>query len=329
MTVPTTMAAAFIRATGGVDRIEVGRLPVPRLGPTDVLVRFEASEVNHVDVFVRSGAYQTPLPFPFVIGRDVVGTVASVGGAVDRFVPGEHVWTNSLGHAGRQGTFSEYVVIDVDRAYRLPDGVEPVDAAVVLHGAGTAHVGLVREARLLPGETVFVGGAAGAVGMAVMQFATAMGAQVVASASPRDADLCRAGGAGTVVDYRADDRYDRIRQAIPEGIDVWWDTSGHLDLEACLPLMRRGGRVLVMAGLGATLALPVGSMYTNDVSLRGFAVSNATAGDLSKAAVAINHLLTAGSLKARIGATYHLADAAKAHEAMESGPVRGRILVVP
>src|SRR5699024_11809575 len=72
---PKHMSAAFIDALGGPRNIRIGDLPVPEPGATDVLVRMEASEVNHVDLFVRSGAFPTPLPFPFVIGRDLVGTV--------------------------------------------------------------------------------------------------------------------------------------------------------------------------------------------------------------------------------------------------------------
>ena len=75
MNIPKTMRAAFIRATGGIEQIEIGELPVPRVGPTDVLVRMEASVVNHVDLFVRSGAYRTHMPFPFVLGRDLVGNL--------------------------------------------------------------------------------------------------------------------------------------------------------------------------------------------------------------------------------------------------------------
>src|SRR5699024_11541043 len=71
-TVPERMRAAYVRSLGGPENIEVGSLPVPRPGPTDLVVRMLASEVNHVDLFVRSGAYPTHTPFPFVIGRDVV-----------------------------------------------------------------------------------------------------------------------------------------------------------------------------------------------------------------------------------------------------------------
>lgn len=324
-----TMQAAFVRELGGTEKIEVAQLPVPNLGPTDVLVRMEASAVNHVDLFVRSGAYQTKTPFPFVIGRDLVGTVEAVGPGVVGFAPGDRVWTNSLGHAGRQGAFSEYAVVGADRLYPLPDGVEPSDAASVLHAAATAYLGLVREAALEPGETVFIAGGGGAVGSATIQLAKAMGARVVTSASAADAAWCRSLGADVALDYRDPDLAAKIADAAPGGFDVWWDTSGHHDLEVTLPLLHQGARVIMMAGMGAAAVLPVGALYTKDAKLCGFAISNASVTDLARAARVINGLLAEGRLRSRIGATFRLAEAAKAHEALESGAVRGRVLVVP
>ncbi|MDQ4491175.1 NADPH:quinone reductase [Sinomonas sp. ASV486] len=324
-----TMQAAFVRELGGAEKIEVGRLPVPDAGPTDLLVRMEASAVNHVDLFVRSGAYQTKTPFPFVIGRDLVGTVEATGPGVVGFSPGDRVWTNSLGHAGRQGAFSEYAVVGADRLYTLPDGVDPSDAAPVLHATATAHIGLVREAALQPGETVFIAGGGGAVGSATIQLARAMGAHVVTSASADDGEWCRSLGADVTLDYRDPDLAVKIGHAAPAGVDVWWDNSGHHDFEVTLPLLRQGARVIMMAGMAAAPILPVGALYTRDAKLCGFAISNASVSDLAGAARVINSLLAEGGLVSRVGATFRLADAAKAHEALESGDVRGRVLVVP
>jgi hypothetical protein len=105
------MRAAYVTELGAADAIRVGELPVPAAGPTDVLVRVEVVAVNPVDTMVRSGAYPTPTPFPFVIGRDLVGTVAVAAPGAAGFAPGDRVWCNSLGHGGRQGSFAEYAVV--------------------------------------------------------------------------------------------------------------------------------------------------------------------------------------------------------------------------
>lgn len=330
MDIPQTMRAAFIREPGDVDAIEFGELPVPRPGPTDVLVRMDASSVNHVDLFVRSGAFATHTPLPFVIGRDLVGTVADAGPGVAAFRVGDRVWCNSLGHAGRQGAFAEYAVVASERLYPLPAQAQAEHAVTVLHAGATAHIGLVRKARVMAGETLFVEGAGGGVGSAVVQMAATMGARVIATASAQDAPWCRSCGADVVFDYRCEGLYEQVREVAADGIDVWWDNSGRNDFAQCLPLMALGGRVVVMSGLqGANPAIPVGALYTRDVTLHGFAISNAPVSDLAAAAATINRLLATGRLQVRVGATYRLAQAAQAHAAMERGHIRGRIIVLP
>jgi NADPH:quinone reductase-like Zn-dependent oxidoreductase len=329
LNIPSAMRAAFVRSNGGADLIEYAELPTPVPGPTDVLVRVAAAGVNHVDLFVRSGAYQTHTPFPFVIGRDLVGSVAAVGAGVDQFSVGDRVWCNSLGHAGRQGPSAEYAVVSVERLYRLPDGADAAEAVAVLHTSGTAHIGLFREAKLKMGETVYVSGAGGGVGSAVVQLARSAGAHVIAAAAPYDHEWCRESGAHVVLDYSDPNLYSALQKAAPSGVDVWWDNSGKHDLSAALPLLRHRGRILMMAGLTATPVLPAGALYTRDASILGFAISEASISDLETAARSINGLLEAGKLVGRIGAVLPLAEAAKAHQMMEKGGIRGRIVLIP
>jgi NADPH:quinone reductase-like Zn-dependent oxidoreductase len=328
--VPEQALAAYIRSLGGPDVIEYGEVPTPRPGPGEVLVRTAALAVDHVDTFVRSGRYRTPTPFPFVVGRDLVGSVAALGPGAAGFAPGQPVWCNSLGHAGRQGSFAQYAAVPAERLYRLPAGVDPVAAVVLLHTAATAWLGLVRHARLRAGETVLVGGAGGGVGSAAVQLAAAAGARVIATGGPADADWARAAGAVLVLDYHDRDLYRNVAAAAPEGVDVYWDTSGHHDLVATLPLLARGGRVLITAGLAATTPLPVGPLYTADAALLGFAISNASVVDLAAAAAAINAGLASGVLRGRIAETLPLAETAHAHALVESGAhPPGRLVVLP
>jgi NADPH:quinone reductase-like Zn-dependent oxidoreductase len=96
--------------------------------------------VNPVDTYVRTGRSRTPVAFPFVVGRDLVGTVAAVGSEAVPFRVGDRVWCNSLGHEGRQGSFAELAVVPADRLYPLPQGVDPGLAVAVAHPAGTAYL---------------------------------------------------------------------------------------------------------------------------------------------------------------------------------------------
>lgn len=320
--------AAFVNQLGDPSTIEVGELPVPAVGPLDVLVEAEAMAVNHVDTFVRSGSYATPTPFPFVIGRDLVGTVSAVGAGVTELAAGDRVWTNSMGHGGRQGTFAGSVVAPAERVYPLPSGVRSHDAARVLHVAATAWLGLFRHARLSLGETVLVNGAGGGVGTAVVQLAKAAGALVVATTSAAEVDWVTSCGADVVLDHGSTSLAADVESAAPSGVDVWWDSSGTNDVASALPRLAMGGRFVMISGLDSRPAVRAGDLYTRDASLLGFAISNASVSDLVSAAQAINALLARGGLAARAGEVFPLSRAADAHRAIESG-AKGRLLVVP
>jgi NADPH:quinone reductase-like Zn-dependent oxidoreductase len=321
-----TMLAAYITEHGPPDVIQVGRLPVPVPGPTDVLVRTEVVAVNHVDTFVRSGAYETSTPFPFVIGRDLVGTVVESG--VSEFAVGDRVWCNSLGHDGRQGSFAEYAVVERERLYPLPAGVSAMDAAPVLHTAATAYLGLFRTGSARPGETILVAGAGGGVGSAAVQLAAASGVRVVATCSPDDFDWCRSCGAEQVFDYHDPDLPSQLAAAAPGGYDLWWDNAGRHELDVAVPLLARGGRIIALAGMAARPVLPMGELYTRDASIRGFVISNASVADLGDASQVINRFLAAKRLAARIHRALPLTAAADSHRQLAAG-VRGRILLTP
>lgn len=319
------MRAAFITAPGPADTITAGDLPVPRRGPTDVLVAVEAAAVNPVDAFVRSGRWPTPLPLPFVVGRDLVGTVAE-GDDAGLFAPGQRVWANSLGHAGRQGVTAGYAVVPADRLYRLPEGADPVQAVASLHPAATAFLGLHRRARVRAGDTVLAGGAAGSVGRCVVQFAALAGCRVIATARPQDHALCRRLGAASVFDYRDPDLSAAVLAAAPDGVDLHWDTSGQGPLSAAVELTRSGGRILVTAGREPHPPTSLWPLYTRDISVTGFVISRATAAELADAAGAISARLAAGGFGIDVTGVLPLERTAEAHARVEAGE-RGRLVI--
>jgi len=325
-----TMHAAFIERLGPPEHIRYGELPAPRPGPTDVLVDVLATTVNPVDTFVRSGVFRTPMDFPFVISRDLVGSVAAAGPGAPGFAVGDLVWCNSLGHGGRQGAAADQAVVPVDRLYHLPDGVLPTDAVTVVHPAATAYLGLFTHGRLRSTETVVVAGAAGNVGAALVALAAHAGARVVATAAARDAEYCRSLGAAEVLDYRDPALTDRLRAACPQGMDMYLDTSGRNDLDSVVDLLAFRGRIVLLAGARTRPILPAGPLYMNDRSVLGFVISHATTAELAAAAVVINRLLPTGLLRSRATETLPLRDAAKVHHGMEQGDWHGRrVILVP
>ncbi|WP_078606520.1 NADPH:quinone reductase [Streptomyces violaceorubidus] len=328
--VPDTMRAAYIDPVGPADAIRHGELPVPSVGPTDVLVRVTAVAANPVDTFVRSGAYATSLPSPFVVGRDLVGEVAVAGPGAAGFPVGRRVWCNSLGHAGRQGSFAQYATVAAERLYAAPPGIDADHLVAAGHPAASAWLALFRHGRLRAGETVYVGGGAGNVGGAAVALASWAGARVIATARAEDAEAVRGLGATEVLDHRAPDLGARMRRAAPDGYDVHLDTSGHGVLADAVDSLARGGRLVAMVGLGGgPAALPVSRLYTRDASIVGFAISNATTADLAEAARAVVGVLTDTPWRPRIADRLPLSKTAEAHRRLEAGVVRGRLVLTP
>jgi 2-desacetyl-2-hydroxyethyl bacteriochlorophyllide A dehydrogenase len=313
------MRAAYIERFGPTGEIRYGELDDPRPGPTDVLVDVRATTVNPVDTFVRAGIFRTPVAFPFVVSRDLVGRVVAAGAGAAGFSPGDPVWSNSLGHGGRQGAAAERAVVPADRLYRLPDGIDWHAAAAVLHPAATAYLGLFRHGELRAGETVLVAGAAGNVGSSAVALAVEAGARVVATAHPRDAARCRSLGAAEVIPYSDPDLAARIGEVAPDGIDVHVDTSGRNDLALAVDVLASRGRIVLLAGARTEPVLPAGRLYMKDASIRGFVISHATSAELADAARTINRLLPGGKLRSRPLLVLPLSAAAEAHAMIEKG----------
>lgn len=328
------MRAAYIEATGPVDAIQVGELPTPDPGPGQVLVRVGAAAVNPIDLYVRSGTVSMPLPLPYIIGCDLAGTVEKLGPGSSRFRKGDRVWGSNQGLMGRQGTTAEFAVVNQDWLYLTPLNLADPDAAALALTGLTAHLGLFRSARLKAGETVYVSGGSGGVGTMVVQMAKAVGARVATTAGgPDKLDLCRSLGADAAWDYKTDDVPAALRAFGPDGIDVWFETQREPDLETNVPLLRQGGRMVLMAGRAAHPTLPLGSFYTRDCSLLGFAMFNATAEEQRQAAADINRWSATGQLRAVIGREYRLAEAAQAQRFLEentlggAGTLSGKVVV--
>ncbi|WP_369386842.1 NADPH:quinone reductase [Streptomyces sp. CG1] len=322
------MRAAYIEELGPADVIRYGEISAPRPGPTDVLVDVLATTVNPVDTFVRSGLFPTHVDFPFVVGRDLVGTVAEAGPGVTGFRAGDRVWCNSLGHGGRQGAAAEHAVVAADRLYRLPEGVDPYAAVAAVHPAATAYLALFVHGRLHVGETVLVAGAAGNVGSALVTMAVRAGARVLATAGAGDAPYCAELGAAEVFDYRDPDLTEQIRTAAPPGIDLYLDTAGVNDLETAVGLLAHRGRVVLLAGARTRPVLPAGALYMNDRAVVGFVISHATPDELAEAAAYINDLFRQGALRPRSIEVFPLSAAADVHARMEMGGLHGRRAVL-
>jgi NADPH2:quinone reductase len=262
--------------------------------------------------------------------------VESVGPEVSRYKPGDRVWGSNQGLVGRQGTLAEYAAVDEPWLYPTPQGITS-EAVVALSLVGiTAHLGLVRDARVRAGEIVFVNGGTGGVGSAVLQIAKAIGARVITTAgSSEKLKRCRDLGADLAINYKTEDVDARIKQFAPEGVNVWWESLREPNFDRTVALLAMRGRMILMAGRDARPPFPVGPFYVKGCSLYGFAMFNATVEEQRAAADDIIRWLVEGKLQANIDRILPLSEAAAAHRLQEdntinkAGTLAGKIVLKP
>lgn len=330
------MKAAYINQTGGPENIVYGDLPEPTPTPTQCLVKVAAVDVNPVDTYIRSGAVQTKLKFPYVLGRDLAGKVVGTGAAVKKFKIGDRVWATGQGWEGRQGTFSEYAAVGEGWLNPIPGNVTDEDIVAVSLVGVTAHVGLVARARLKAGETLFVNGGTGGVGSSVVQMAKILGARVITTVgNDEKAARARELGADVVINYKKENVADAVKKAAPDGVNVWWETLREPDFDKTISLLAVHGRMIVMAGRDARPVFPVGPFYSKGCSVFGFVILSAAPEELRAAAEDINRWMSAGKLKAQIDRVMPLSQTAEAHRLQEESTIKktsalaGKIVLKP
>lgn len=305
------MKAAYIEKTGSPASIHYGDLGKPKLSLDEVLVKNHYSAVNYVDTFVRSGQYKTLLPQPFIIGRDAVGQVVEKGDWVTAFDIGDWVWTNSMGHDGRQGVAAEYFVAPVNRVYPLPQGTSPLKAIASVHSAATAAILLTKVAQAKLGQSLLVCGGNGHVGSKLVAIGQQMGLDVTATAAPKALKEVRALGAKAVYDYHEDQQ-----EALSHRFDMVVDTSGQVPLKEQIAALRQGGKILMITPPPVE-DLNLWSLYTQSAQILGFVISQASALDLQAASQVINKLFAQSLLLNDDIEVLPLSQAKAAHERLE------------
>lgn len=248
------------------DRLRLEEVALPAPGPSQVLVRVEACGVNFFDGLMVEGNYQTKPERPFSPGSEVAGIVEAVGADVTGLRPGARVLAfNGI------GGYAEAALAEADRVSAIPDSMTFAQAAGFLITYATSYHALAK-ARLQPGETLLVLGAAGGVGLAAVEIGKQMGARVIAAASSDEKlDLCRRHGADATIDYTQQD----LRQAAKAlsggaGVDVVYDPVGGALSEPALRSLATDGRHLVIGfASGDIPKLPLNLLLLKQSSLIG------------------------------------------------------------
>jgi len=283
--------------------------PEPREG--EVVVQVKAAGVGPWDAWIRSGKSALPQPLPLTLGTDLSGVVHSIGPNVEGLQIGDEVF--GVTNERFTGAYAEYAVAKAAMIAAKPKSLNHIHAASVPVVAVTAWQMVFELAQLAPGESVLVHGGAGNVGAYAVQLAKRAGAMVITTASAKDLTYARGLGADGVIDYRARQFEEQVKD-----IDAVLDTVGGETLGRSYGVLKRGG-ILVSA------AARPSKEKTEQRGVRAlFFLVEVTTQRLRK----IAELIDAGGLKTEVGEVLWLNEARQGHEMLEGAPHRrGKIVI--
>ena len=247
------MRAVLCDAWGEVEGLRLGDAPPPIPAEGEVVLAVRAAGINYADALMVAGRYQTKPPLPFSPGLEAAGIVAACGDGVTRFRPGDRVMA-ILAHGG----LAELAVAPEAETFAIPDRMSFEEAGAFPIAYISSHVALRWQARLEPGETLLVLGAAGGVGLTAVEIGKAMGARVIAAASTAE-KLAVAGerGADELVNYATEKLTDRVMALTDgKGADVCFDPVGGDLFDAALSSLGWGGRILLIGFVAGVPQIP-------------------------------------------------------------------------
>jgi NADPH2:quinone reductase len=320
------MHAVVARQSGGPEVLESAEVERPTPGPGQLLIKVAATGVNFIETYQRGGMYK--VAYPFTPGSEAAGTVEEVGEGVEGFTVGSRVAT-----AEGQECYAEYTVLDAAKALPVPDGVDLHTAAALPLQGMTAHYLINSSFNVQPGHTVLVHAGAGGVGLLITQLLKTRGARVITTVSTDEKEeLARAAGADEVL------RYEGFAEAVRQitngvGVDVVYDGVGKDTFDGSLASLRARG-FLVLFGAASGAVPPVDPQRLNaggSLSLTRPKLADFLANPQERLwrSREIFAAVADGSLNVRIGASYPLAEARRAHEDLEGRRTTGKVLLVP
>jgi 2-desacetyl-2-hydroxyethyl bacteriochlorophyllide A dehydrogenase len=342
------MRCVRIHEHGGIDKLVQDEIPVPEIGPTDVLVQVKATSINRLDLWVRQGLPGVKFPLPLIPGVDAAGVVADVGEGVSHMRIGDRVVVAqgiSCGHCKhcldgddnlckeyrligehRDGADAEFIVVPGRNIQGLPQNVTFETAAASALVFLTAWQMLVDKARVKQTEDVLVVGASSGVGTAGIQIAKMLGARVLATTSSEEkAARVREIGADEVINYKAESVFDRVRMLTArKGVDVVFDHIGASIWEENIKLLAKGGR-LVTCGATSGYEAKTDLRYVFYKQLQILGSTMGRKGDL----LTIMNLIGQGKLKPVIDRVLPLSEVRQAHRIVEEGKHFGKIVLLP
>jgi NADPH2:quinone reductase len=315
------MRSIIVREFGAPEVMKLEDVPTPEPAGSQVLVRVGAAGVNPVDTYLRTGNHAHAPKLPYTPGKDGAGVVEAVGSDVTKFEPGDRVYS-----AGAvTGTYAEFALCEESDLGRLPRNVSFEEGAGIWTPYATAYRALFQKAGAKEGETVFIHGASGGVGIAAIQWAKAKGLTVIGSAGSEEGKrLVKAQGADQVIDHLSSSPWPPAL----EPVDVVIEMLANENLQKDFEVLKMFGRITVVGNRGSLEFTPRAAM-TKDATIYGMSLFNSPRPARDEIHAAIFDGLEKGFLKPVIRTILPLDAASKAHrEAIESKAL-GKIVLVP
>ena len=328
MTLPTQMTVIEMREAGKPNVLIEGKRELPTASADDVLIKVTAAGVNGPDLVQRRGHYPPPKGASDLLGLEVSGEVVAVGSDQLRWSIGERVCALTNG-----GGYAEYVAVKASNCLPIPAGVAEIDAAGLPETYFTVWSNVFFQQQIKQDGVFLVHGGAGGIGSTAIQLGTAMGLQVFTTADSDEAcAYCEALGAKRAINFKQDDFVPILREA--GGADIILDIIGGDYVARNIKAARADARIIQIAfNLGSKMEIDLMPVMLKRITLTGStlrsrpeAFKSAVAADLQKTAWPFFDAAPA-QLRATTFTSFDLADAAKAHELMESETQRGKILL--
>lgn len=330
------MRAILCKDYGPPESLVLEDIESPTAGENDVVIKVHNAAVNYPDVLVIQNLYQIKPPLPFSPGGEVSGEIIALGDKVDKLKIGDRVMA-VIGTGG----FREEIAVPAALCMPIPDSLDFKLAAAMGLTYGTSYHALKDRARIQAGETLFIMGASGGVGLAAVELGKSMGARVIAAASSEDKlQVCRDHGADDTLLYKTGGLSPDEQKAFSEevknltngkGVDVVYDAIGGDYAEPAVRAMAWGGRYLVVGFVAGYIPkIPLNLTLLKGTSLVGVFWGRFNAEqpkDARQNIIDLLRMLQEGKIKPHISGVYPLEDAAKALTQMAERKVTGKLVI--
>lgn len=312
------MKAMILKQFGDVENFAVEDIPQPSAGKGEVLIEVKGIGIDQIDIKSRKGEGMTDYlkkEHPMILGWDVSGVICQVGEDVTDFQVGDEVF-GTINFPGPGSSYAQFAKAPADQLARKPASLSHAEAAAATQSPLTAWQALVDAGSIKEGDRVLIHGGAGGVGNYAVQIAKHKGCYVMTTASAADADFVRSLGADEVIDFKTQKFEDVVK-----GVDFVLDTIGGENFVRSLKVLNPGGTIVLLPSNKKEEADRVAK--EQQVNNYKHILMHSDGEDMRR----IADMLSEGSMKVHVDKTFPFEQIPEAHEAMENGKVKGKIVV--